>query len=49
MRFTGNLARGLSLAVLAAGIVVATASGAPPPKAYTCSGGSIPGGTYDSL
>ena len=49
MRFMGHLARGLGLVALAAGIAVATASGAPPPKGYTCSGGSIPGGTYASL
>jgi hypothetical protein len=49
MRFMGHLVRGLGLVALAAGIAVATASGAPPPKGYTCSGGSIPAGTYDSL
>jgi hypothetical protein len=49
MRFTGHLARVLGLVALAAGISVATASGAPPPKGYTCSGGSIPAGGYDSL
>ncbi|HXI95860.1 MAG TPA: hypothetical protein VNG04_07020 [Candidatus Acidoferrum sp.] len=49
MRFVSHLARGLVLAALAAGIAVASASGAPPPKGYTCSGGSIPAGTYTSL
>jgi len=49
MRLMGHLARGLGLVALAAGIAVATASGAPPPKGYTCSGGSIPAGTYASL
>jgi hypothetical protein len=49
MRNIGLLARVLGLVALAAGIAVATASGAPPPKGYTCSGGSIPAGTYASL